>query len=188
MFFFDPSLFSFINVLVKRKDSVEVLLHNTSQNQIITFFSFLRNSEELQLKSLMDIFVMDLLKKTFSLDYRYQLCYNLLSIRRNIRLSVRLLIKGRPLMGTLSSLFDSALSLERECWDMFGVFFLGHPDLRRILTDYGFFGFPLRKDYPLTGFVELRFDDELRRVVFDKLEVSQEYRLFDFLSPWELRH
>ena len=86
---------------------------------------------------------------------------------------------------SLNSLFPSANWLERETWDMFGVFFKNHPDLRRILTDYGFEGFPLRKDFPLSGYTEVRYDDEKKRVVLEPLQITQEYRYFDFLSPWE---
>jgi len=86
---------------------------------------------------------------------------------------------------SVSEIFSSANWLERECYDMFGVLFYNHPDLRRILTDYGFDGYPLRKDFPLTGFLEVRFDDEINRVVFEPVAVTQEYRYFDFISPWE---
>lgn len=157
------------------------------KEQFLAFFVFLRDSEEFQLKSLMDLFVVDLLEKTTFLHYRFLVIYNLLSVKKNFRVSVKLLLKSKMAWETLSSVFLSANFLEREVWDMYGVFFYNHPDLRRILTDYGFSGHPLRKDFPLTGFVELRFDDVLKRVVFDKLEVSQEFRMFEFLSPWENR-
>ena len=88
-------------------------------------------------------------------------------------------------LSSVSSVFKSASWLEREVWDLFGIFFSEHSDLRRILTDYGFQGFPLRKDFPLTGFVELKYDDEMKRVSYDSLELSQEFRFFDFQSPWQ---
>lgn len=192
MFFISPELAPcIINVVVKRKDMIEVTLVEPNvalfKEQFLAFFVFLRDSEEFQLKSLMDLFVVDLLEKTTFLHYRFLVIYNLLSVKKNFRVSVKLLLKSKMAWETLSSVFLSANFLEREVWDMYGVFFYNHPDLRRILTDYGFSGHPLRKDFPLTGFVELRFDDVLKRVVFDKLEVSQEFRMFEFLSPWENR-
>jgi len=116
---------------------------------------------------------------------RFEMVYQLLSIRNNMRL--RLLVpvtEGQP-VPSIVGLFSSANWAEREVWDMFGIFFAGHPDLRRLLTDYGFEGHPLRKDFPLTGHVEVRYDDTLRRVVNEPVSLVQEFRDFDFLSPWE---
>jgi NADH:ubiquinone oxidoreductase subunit C len=109
--------------------------------------------------------------------------YNFLSISKNNRIILKSYVKNS--VTSLSSLYNSSIWLEREIWDLFGIFFNQHPDLRRILTDYGFDGFPLRKDFPLTGYVEVRYDDEKKRVLQEPLEVSQEFRVFDFLSPWE---
>jgi NADH-quinone oxidoreductase subunit C len=94
-------------------------------------------------------------------------------------------MKEEAVVKSASSIYKSSLWLEREIWDMFGIFFSEHPDLRRILTDYGFEGFPLRKDFPLSGFNEVRYDDEVKRIIYEPIEITQEFRSFDFLSPWE---
>ncbi len=111
--------------------------------------------------------------------------YNLLSLKHNQRIRVKLDTDEDTPVPTVTGLFSSAGWFEREVWDMFGVVFSDHPDLRRILTDYGFEGHPLRKDFPLTGFVERRYDDEQKRVVYEPVKLTQDFRNFDFLSPWE---
>jgi len=148
----------------------------------ITFVSkFLKNHSNLQFKQLMDLTAIDYPNKL----NRFELMYNFLSITKNNRLILKSFVKSNRSVSSLSSLYNSSIWLEREIWDLFGIFFNHHPDLRRILTDYGFDGFPLRKDFPLTGYVEVRYDDEKKRVLQEPLEVSQEFRVFDFLSPWE---
>lgn len=148
----------------------------------ITFVSkFLKNHSNLQFKQLMDLTAIDYPNKL----NRFELMYNFLSITKNNRLILKSFVKSNRSVSSLSSLYNSSIWLEREVWDLFGIFFNHHPDLRRILTDYGFDGFPLRKDFPLTGYVEVRYDDEKKRVLQEPLEVSQEFRVFDFLSPWE---
>eukprot|EP00057_Strongylocentrotus_purpuratus_P023510 XP_011677984.1 PREDICTED: NADH dehydrogenase [ubiquinone] iron-sulfur protein 3, mitochondrial [Strongylocentrotus purpuratus] len=114
-----------------------------------------------------------------------QLVYNLLSLRYNERIRIKTYTDELSAVDSLVPVFKAADWLEREVWDMYGVFFANHPDLRRILTDYGFEGHPLRKDFPLSGFVEVRYDDELKRVVAEPLEMTQEFRKFDLSSPWE---
>ena len=116
---------------------------------------------------------------------RFEVIYNLLSMTKNTRLRVKVSAAEETPVDSVSELFKSAIWFEREVWDMYGVYFAGHPDLRRILTDYGFDGHPLRKDFPLTGYVELRWDDEEKRVVYEPVKLPQEFRSFDFLSPWE---
>jgi len=117
----------------------------------------------------------------------YSVVYQLLSIPFNIRLIIKVSSPSKnTTFPSLISLYSSANWLEREVWDMFGLFFSTHPDLRRILTDYGFQGFPLRKDFPLTGFVELIYSEEEKRIVYVPLELTQEYRFFDFLSSWQI--
>ena len=111
--------------------------------------------------------------------------YNLLSLRHNARIRVRTYTDELSAVDSACSVFSAANWYEREAFDMYGVFFEGHPDLRRILTDYGFHGHPLRKDFPMSGYVELRYDEELKRVVYEPVELKQEFRNFDFLSPWE---
>ena len=115
---------------------------------------------------------------------RFDVVYHLLSFTRNLRLRVKVRTDEDTAVPTVTGVYPCADWYERECFDMFGVFFSGHPDLRRILTDYGFHGHPLRKDFPMSGYVELRYDDELKRVVYEPVK-SVEYRNWDFMSPWE---
>jgi NADH-quinone oxidoreductase subunit C len=116
---------------------------------------------------------------------RFEVVYNLLSLSLNQRVRVIVTTDAETPVPSVASIWPSATWYERETWDMFGVVFAGQPDLRRLLTDYGFEGHPLRKDFPLTGFVELRYDEELKRVAYGPVQLTQEYRDFDFLSPWE---
>lgn len=117
---------------------------------------------------------------------RFNLSYSLLSLLNENRILLKFnLLSDIALVPSLESIFKSANWLEREVWDMFGIVFLNHPDLRRILTDYGFSGYPLRKDFPLVGFIEVRYDDEYKRIVYELIEMSQEFRVYNFLSPWD---
>lgn len=116
---------------------------------------------------------------------RFDVVYHLLSLTRNVRVRVRAEVGEGESIPSIVSVYPAAGWFERETFDMYGVPFDGHPDMRRILTDYGFSGYPLRKDFPLTGFVELRYDDELKRVVYQPVQLVQEFRDFDFMSPWE---
>jgi len=116
---------------------------------------------------------------------RFELVYQLLSVRLNQRLRLLAPIADGEIAPSVSHIFSSAIWSEREIWDMFGIFFSGHGDLRRLLTDYGFEGHPLRKDFPLTGTVETRYDDSEKRVVYEPVSLTQEFRDFDFMSPWE---
>jgi NADH-quinone oxidoreductase subunit C len=118
-------------------------------------------------------------------EERFDVVYHLLSPWLNHRIRVRAKTDAAHLVPSIVVLFPAADWFEREAYDLYGILFSGHPDLRRILTDYGFQGHPLRKDFPLTGFVELRYDDELKRVIYEPVKLMQEYRSFDFLSPWE---
>jgi NADH-quinone oxidoreductase subunit C len=113
--------------------------------------------------------------------------YNLLSLKHNQRVRVKLSTDEDTPVPTATGVFSSAGWFERETWDMYGVAFNGHPDLRRLLTDYGFEGHPLRKDFPLTGYVEVRYDDAQKRIVYEPVKLTQEFRNFDFVSPWEGR-
>jgi NADH-quinone oxidoreductase subunit C len=118
-------------------------------------------------------------------EKRFDVVYHLLSLGKNARLRVKLQTDENTAVQTIVPLHPSANWFERETFDMYGIAFADHPDLRRLLTDYGFTGYPLRKDFPLTGFVELRYDDELKRVVYRPVQLVQEFREFDFMSPWE---
>jgi NADH-quinone oxidoreductase subunit C len=118
-------------------------------------------------------------------DERFDVVYHLLSPHHNRRIRIKAAVADGEPVASATAVFPAADWYERETYDLFGIFFSGHPDLRRILTDYGFDGHPLRKDFPMTGFVELRYDDEQKRVVYEPVRLSQEYRQFDFLSPWE---
>ncbi|MEK6734110.1 MAG: NADH-quinone oxidoreductase subunit C [Pseudomonadota bacterium] len=125
-----------------------------------------------------------------SVDYpdrpeRFEILYNLLNIYDNKRILVKFSISDGQKTETISDLFSAAIWYEREVWDMFGIHFANHPDLRRILTDYGFEGHPLRKDFPLTGYKEVRYDEKERKVIYEPVKLAQDYRDFDFLSPWE---
>jgi NADH-quinone oxidoreductase subunit C len=116
---------------------------------------------------------------------RFEVVYNLLSMSLNQRIRIKLETGEEDPVPSATAIFNSAGWWEREAWDLFGIYFDGNPDLRRILTDYGFEGHPLRKDFPLTGYVELRYDEEQKRVVYEPVRLQQEFRRFDFLSPWE---
>jgi NADH/F420H2 dehydrogenase subunit C len=116
---------------------------------------------------------------------RFAVFYQFISIQYNQRFMVKVLTDGVTPLISLSSLYNSSNWLEREVWDLFGIFFSEHPDLRRILTDYGFQGFPMRKDFPLSGFVEIAYSDEMKKVIYLPLELTQEYRFFDFSTSWQ---
>jgi NADH-quinone oxidoreductase subunit C len=117
--------------------------------------------------------------------HRFDVIYHFLSLTNNLRIRVKLPVDEDGAVPSIVSLYPAARWFEREAFDMYGIAFAGHADLRRLLTDYGFSGFPLRKDFPLTGYVELRYDDELKRVVYQPVQLVQEFRDFDFMSPWE---
>ncbi len=119
---------------------------------------------------------------------RFEVVYHFLSIHHNLRLRLKTFTNGVAAVPSIVDLFPAANWYERETYDLYGVLFEGHPDLRRLLTDYGFQGHPLRKDFPLTGFVEVRYDEEQKRVVYEPVKLPQEFRTFDFLSPWEGAH
>ncbi|MBS7803785.1 NADH-quinone oxidoreductase subunit C [Rhizobiales bacterium TNE-4] len=118
-------------------------------------------------------------------EQRFEVVIHLLSPKHNARIRVKTMVDERTPVPSIVSVFPSADWFEREAYDMYGILFTGHPDLRRLLTDYGFEGYPLRKDFPLTGYVEVRYDDEAKRVVYEPVKLTQEFRAFDFLSPWE---
>ena len=154
---------------------------NIENNKIIPIFFFLKYHTNCQYKLISDICAVDYPNKI----NRFIIVYNLLSIRFNSRLRIKVMINELQSINSITNIFKAASWWEREIWDLFGIFFNNHPDLRRILTDYGFEGHPLRKDFPLSGYVEVRYDYAKKRVVCEPLEMTQEFRLFDFASPWE---
>jgi len=182
------SLFSFIFAV----GSVPGLIHAASLTETGLLFTILRQKQLQFLRILRDSTALrgTVLYDLFGVDIpvykrRYQINFNILSIVYNLRFKLRVVTDAaRGIMSSLA-VYPSAGWLERELWDMYGVYVSGHNDLRRILTDYGFEGYPLRKEYPLTGYFEVRFDDTIKRVISEPLRVSQEFRYFDFLTPWE---
>ena len=143
--------------------------------------AFLRDDSNCLFKVLLDITAVDYPER----EERFEVVYILLSLSQNQRIKVKLNVGEDVAVPTASTVFSSANWAERETWDMYGIYFSDHPDLRRILTDYGFEGHPLRKDFPLTGRVEVRYDETQKRVVYDPVKLTQDFRSFDFLSPWE---
>lgn len=160
------------------KDELDVLVVRT---RIADVLQKLRDDPEIAMNQLMDVAGADYPDRPM----RFDVVYNLLSLRHNRRARVKVQTDESSLVPTVTGVYKSAGWFEREVWDLFGVRFSGHPDLRRILTDYGFEGHPLRKDFPLTGYVEVRYDSEQRRVVYEPVKLPQDFRNFDFLSPWE---
>jgi NADH-quinone oxidoreductase subunit C len=148
---------------------------------IVKVATFLRDDERCRFVCIVDVTAVDWPSR----ERRFDVVYHFLSPTRNARVRVKIETDEATPVSSLIEVFPGANWLERETYDLYGVLFSGHPDMRRILTDYGFQGHPLRKDFPLTGFVEVRWDDEQKRVVYDKVRLAQEFRNFDFLSPWE---
>ncbi|MBM3650979.1 MAG: NADH-quinone oxidoreductase subunit C [Alphaproteobacteria bacterium] len=157
------------------------LMLETTPDKLIGLLIFLRDDPRCLFKQLVDVCGVDWPER----EKRFEVVYNLLSVRNNQRIRVKLATDEATPVPSAAPVFSAAGWFEREIYDLYGVWFSDHPDLRRILTDYGFEGHPLRKDFPLTGFVELRWDDLQKRVVYEPVKLTQEFRRFDFLSPWE---
>lgn len=149
--------------------------------KLLAVLQYLRDDDAVQCTQLMDVCGVDYPER----PERFEIVYNLLSVKKNLRARVKIQTNDDAPVPSAVNLFPAANWFEREVWDMYGVFFENHPDLRRILTDYGFEGHPQRKDFPLTGYVELRYDDAQKKVVYEPVKLAQAYRSFDFLSPWE---
>lgn len=158
----------------------QLILH-AKRDQIEDVLQYLRDDRECYFKTLIDLFGVDYPER----EERFEVVYNLLSISLNQRIRVKVTATEDTPVPSVIDVYNAAGWYEREVWDLYGVIFSGNPDLRRILTDYGFEGHPLRKDFPLTGYVELRYDNELKRVVYEPVKLTQDFRRFDFLSPWE---
>jgi len=153
----------------------------TTAGDIVRVMGVLRDDERLRFVSFIDMTAVDWPGR----DPRFDVVYHLLSPKLNRRVRVKIEVGEDTLVPSVINVFPGTDWFEREAYDLYGILFTGHPDMRRLLTDYGFEGHPLRKDFPLTGFVEVRWDDEVKRVVYDKVRLAQEFRNFDFLSPWE---
>ena len=142
---------------------------------------FLKTNEKCKFKQLIDITAVDYPQK----EKRFKIVYFLLSHENNLRIIINIYIDEKTKVPTLTKIFPSANWMEREVFDMYGIFFKNHPDLRRILTDYGFKGYPLRKDFPITGHTEVRYDEDKKKVIYEPVKLEQNYRNFDYESPWE---
>jgi NADH-quinone oxidoreductase subunit C len=161
--------------------ALDELTVRVAAGDIVPFMLFLRDDPRLAFVNLTDVCGVDWPGR----EQRFDVVYHLLSPRQNRRIRVKVRTAENATVPSVTGIFPGADWFEREAYDLYGILFTGHPDLRRILTDYGFDGYPMRKDFPLTGFVEVRYDDERKRVVYEPVRLAQEFRDFDFLSPWE---
>lgn len=157
------------------------LVIQVTVDSLIDTLRFMRDDRECRFTVLVDVCGVDFPDR----PERFEVVYNLLSMRQNMRARVKVCVEEDQIVPSVTGVFSSAGWFEREVWDMYGIPFGGNPDLRRILTDYGFEGHPQRKDFPLTGYVELRYDEEQKRVVYEPVQLTQDYRKFDYISPWE---
>lgn len=156
--------------------TLEVALSN-----IVGLMDFLKTDQTCRFSTLVDMTAVDHPER----PKRFDVVYHLLSMYQNHRIRLRVAVREEDMVQSITDVFPAANWFEREVFDMFGILFSGHPDLRRILTDYGFRGYPLRKDFPTTGYTEVRYDEAQKRVVYEPVKLVQEYRQFDFMSPWE---
>jgi NADH-quinone oxidoreductase subunit C len=181
-----PALAEYLNAALSGAVTGSEIRHGELCLQIeceslLRVLGFLRDDPRCRFTSLCDICGVDYPER----EKRFDVVYNLLSVTLNQRVRVKVQTDEESPVPSVVGLYSSAGWWERETWDLFGIYFDGNPDLRRILTDYGFDGHPLRKDFPLTGYVELRYDEDQKRVVYEPVRLKQEFRSFDFLSPWE---
>ena len=167
--------------VIKSEIIFEQLYITVDIKNIISTILFLKTNEKCKFKQLIDITAVDYPKK----EKRFKIIYLLLSHEKNFRIIINTNIDEKDLVPSIIKIFPSANWMEREIFDMYGISFKNHPDLRRILTDYNFEGFPLRKDFPLTGHTEVRYSEDKKKVVYEPVKLEQEYRNFDFESPWE---
>ena len=161
-----------------KHDQINICIED---NNLIEVMIFLKTHSSTKFKQLIDITAVDYPER----DKRFKMVYLLLSHEKNSRIKIEFDIKESEILSSLTSIFPSANWMEREVFDMYGIEFKDHPDLRRILTDYGFKGHPLRKDFPLTGHNEVRYSEEDKRVIYEPVKLEQNYRNFDYESPWE---
>ena len=169
------------NDVVSTEVKLDELMVTVRAAAIVRVLTFLRDDTNCQFKLLMDLCGADYPER----EQRFDVVYNLLSLKHNQRIRVKVATDETTPVPSVTPVYSAAGWFEREAWDLYGIFFSDHPDLRRLLTDYGFEGHPLRKDFPLTGYVEVRYDEEQKRVVNEPVRLTQDFRTFDFLSPWE---
>jgi len=166
--------------LIQQDHSFGELTLTVYAGSILRVLTILRDNRKCQFAQLVDICAIDYPQR----PQRFEVVYHLLSMTHNQRVRIKVMVDGTTPLPSVTGIYSCANWYEREAWDMMGIPFTDHPDLRRLLTDYNFEGHPLRKDFPLTGFHEVRYDEETRRVVYDPVSLPQDYRTFDFLSPW----
>ena len=169
------------NDVVETKVAFGELTVTATLSSVVGLIEFLRSDSSCRFSTLIDITAVDYPNR----PARFDIVYHLLSMHQNQRIRIKAQVREDEIVPSLTGVFPGANWYEREVFDMFGILFSGHPDLRRILTDYGFRGYPLRKDFPTTGYVEVRWNDVEKRVIYEPVNLVQEYRQFDFLSPWE---
>ncbi|WP_019906837.1 NADH-quinone oxidoreductase subunit C [Methylobacterium sp. 77] len=167
--------------IVSRTIAFGELTLNVQASDIVYALTYLRDDPACAFRCFIDICGADYPNR----EKRFDVVYHLLSLRHNSRIRVKVQTDDQTAVPSVIDVFPAANWFERETYDLYGILFSGHPDLRRLLTDYGFEGHPLRKDFPLTGFVEVRYDQDEARVVYEPVKLTQEFRNFDFLSPWE---
>lgn len=167
--------------LIQKEQAFGELTLTIYTGSILRVLTILRDNKRCQFKQLIDICAIDYPESA----QRFEVIYHLLSVSHNQRTRVKVITDGMTPLPSVTGIYACANWYEREVWDMMGIPFTDHPDLRRLLTDYNFEGHPLRKDFPLTGFYEVRYDEEAQRVAYEPVTLAQSYRTFDFLSPWE---
>lgn len=169
------------DTVLDRKEEFGELTLTVKRDAIVKVLSYLRDDVSCHFRQLVDLCGADYPERA----ERFDVVYHLLSLTNNLRIRIKVSTDEATPVDTVTTVFSTAGWFEREAWDMYGIYFNDNPDLRRILTDYGFEGHPLRKDFPLTGFVEMRYDDVQKRVIYEPVKLAQDFRSFDFLSPWE---
>ena len=167
--------------IIKSEINFNQLFIDVEVEDIISTILFLKTNEKCKFKQLIDITAVDYPQR----EKRFKIVYLLLSHENNLRIIININVEEKIIVPSITKIFPSANWMEREVFDMYGISFKDHPDLRRILTDYGFTGYPLRKDFPLTGHIEVRYSEEKKKVISEPVKLDQEYRDFDFESPWE---
>lgn len=176
--FLEETLMNHVQKITQFRDEIIIEVNVSDLKKTILF---LKDHENCLFKLLVDLFAVDYPTK----ENRFELIYCLLSTKYNSRIKIKTFVDEFTPVESIVDIYQSANWLEREVWDMNGIYIEQHPDLRRILTDYGFEGYPLRKDFPLSGYTEVRYDDSQKRVISEPIELSQEFRVFNFNSPWE---